>query len=155
MKNKSNVVNFKNNIMKLSDVKKKLNILENLRSELPYKTFVPEHLHVTEVSLVSKKFIDCGGTVRNERVINFQLWDANDFESKLKPNKLLDIIILSEKILGMEDLEIEVQYQDITIGKYDLNFNGENFELVNKKNCLFGARPMLDCVRKSKKNNVH
>lgn len=123
--------------MKLSEVKAQLNTLKSVCFQLPNGTFVPAHFHVTEVGLVTKKFIDCGGTIRNQTLINFQLWDANDFEHKLKPKKLLDIIILSEKILGMEDLEIEVEYQDITIGKYDLNFNGENFELVNKKTaCL-------------------
>lgn len=118
--------------MKLSEVKNTLNTLENVTFQLPNGTFVPEHFHVTEVGLVTKNFIDCGGTVRKETVVNFQLWDANDFEHRLKPKKLLDIIELSEKILGIEDLEIEVEYQDTTIGKYDLAFNGENFELINK-----------------------
>ena len=123
--------------MKLSEVKKELNTLENVTFKLPNGAFVPEHFHVTEVGLVTKKFIDCGGTVRNETVVNFQLWDANDFEHRLKPKKLLDIITMSEKVLGIEDLEIEVEYQDTTIGKYDLDFNGQNFELVNKQTaCL-------------------
>jgi len=55
----------------------------------------------------------------------------------LKPKRLLDIIQLSEKILSIEDYEIEVEHQDTTIGKYDLEFNGKNFELLNKKtDCL-------------------
>ncbi len=123
--------------MKLSEVKNHLSTLENVNFQMPNGSFVPEHFHVTEVGLVTKNFIDCGGTVRNETVVNFQLWEANDFEHRLKPKKLLDIITLSEKILGIEDFEIEVEYQDTTIGKYDLEFNGQNFELVNKKtNCL-------------------
>jgi len=37
----------------------------------------------------------------------------------------------------MEDLEIEVEYQAETIGKYDLEFNGKNFVLVSKQTaCL-------------------
>ena len=37
----------------------------------------------------------------------------------------------------MEDLEIEVEYQSDTIGKYDLGFDGENFLLLAKKTaCL-------------------
>jgi len=123
--------------MKLSEVKNQLITLESVTFQLPNGTLVPEHFHVTEVGLVTKNFIDCGGTVRNEKVVNFQLWNANDFEHRLKPKKLLDIITLSEKILGIEDYEIEVEYQDATIGKYDLEFNGENFTLVNKRtNCL-------------------
>ena len=78
--------------MKLSEVKNQLSTLETVTFQLPNGTFVPEHFHVTEVGLVTKNFIDCGGTVRNETVVNFQLWDANDFEHRLKPKKFLDII---------------------------------------------------------------
>jgi hypothetical protein len=75
--------------------------------------------------------------VRKETVVNFQLWNANDFNHRLKPKKLLNIIELSEKVLGITDFEIEVEYQDTTIGKYNLSFNGKNFELVNKQTaCL-------------------
>lgn len=123
--------------MKLSEIKKHLRIAEAVNFELEDGTKVPEHFHVTEVGIVTKQFIDCGGTVRNERVANFQLWDANDFEHRLKPGKLLSIIALSEKVLGMEDLEIEVEYQSQTIGKYDLAFNGKDFVLLAKQtDCL-------------------
>lgn len=123
--------------MKLSQIKRLLGTVETVNFQLPNGTFVPEHFHVTEVGLITKNFIDCGGTVRNETVVNFQLWDANDFEHRLKPKKLLDIIQLSEKVLGIEDFEIEVEYQNTTIGKYDLEFNGKNFELMNKQTaCL-------------------
>jgi len=123
--------------MKLSEIKKLLTTVETVNFQLPNGSFVPEHFHVTEVGLITKNFIDCGGTVRKETVVNFQLWDANDFEHRLKPQKLIHIIELSEKILGIEDYEIEVEYQDTTIGKYDLGFNGKDFELLNKKTaCL-------------------
>jgi len=123
--------------MKLSEVKNLLSQAESVNFQLKNGTMVPEHFHVTEVGVVTKHFIDCGGTVRNEKVANFQLWDANDFEHRLKANKLLDIISLSEKVLGMEDLEIEVEYQAETIGKYELSHNGENFVLLAKKTaCL-------------------
>lgn len=123
--------------MKLSEIKKQLSTLENVTFLLPNGTFVPEHFHVTEVGLITKNFIDCGGKVRNESVVNFQLWDANDFKHRLKPQRLLDIITLSERVLRIEDSEIEVEYQSETIGKYDLGFNGTNFMLLNKKTaCL-------------------
>lgn len=123
--------------MKISEIKKHLSTAEAVNFELQNGTLVPEHFHVTEVGVVTKHFIDCGGTVRNEKVANFQLWDANDYEHRLKPQKLLNIIALSEKVLGMEDLDIEVEYQSETIGKYDLEFNGENFVLSPKQTaCL-------------------
>jgi hypothetical protein len=123
--------------MKLSQIKTILETVETVNFKLPNGNFVPEHFHVTEVGLITKSFIDCGGTVRKETVVNFQLWDANDFEHRLKPNKLLNIINLSEKVLGIEDFEIEVEYQDTTIGKYDLDFDGKDFMLLNKQTaCL-------------------
>jgi hypothetical protein len=123
--------------MKLSEIKKHLSTATGVTFQLPNGTFVPEHFHVTEVGMITKNFIDCGGIVRKESVVNFQLWDANDFEHRLKAQKLLNIIALSEKVLGLEDLEIEVEYQDNTIGKYDLDYNGETFLLLNKQTaCL-------------------
>jgi Family of unknown function (DUF6428) len=123
--------------MKLSEVKEHLLAADVVNFELQDGTLVPEHFHVTEVGVITKHFIDCGGTVRTEKMANFQLWDANDFDHRLKPQKLLNIIALSEKALGMEDLEIEVEYQEGTIGKYDLGLNGDNFVLLTKQtNCL-------------------
>jgi hypothetical protein len=118
--------------MKLSEIKAYLAQAESVNFQLENGTPVPEHFHVTEVGVVTKDFIDCGGTVRHEKVANFQLWDANDFEHRLKAGKLLNIISLSEKVLAMEDLEIEVEYQAQTIGKYDLGYDGKNFLLIAK-----------------------
>ncbi|MBP2616221.1 DUF6428 family protein [Chryseobacterium jejuense] len=118
--------------MKLSEIKAILPTLANVEFQLENGDFVPEHFHITEVGTVTKHFIDCGGKVRHEKVVNFQLWNANDFEHRLKPGKLLNIINLSEEKLGIEDDEIEVEYQNTTIGKYDLEFNGKTFVLKNK-----------------------
>jgi hypothetical protein len=118
--------------MKLSNVKEILPTLENVEFQLENGTFVPEHFHVTEVGQITKNFIDCGGVIRAEKVVNFQLWNANDYQHRLKPAKLLHIIKLSEDQLAIEDAEIEVEYQNETIGKYDLEFNGKNFVLKNK-----------------------
>src|SRR5690606_39321042 len=78
--------------------------------------------HVTEVGQISKKFIDCGGTIRDEKAVNFQLWYSTDNDHRLEAEKLKKIIALSEDKLGLEDAEIEVEYQQGTIGKFILNF---------------------------------
>lgn len=123
--------------MKLSKIKAILPTLENVAFQLENGAFVPVHFHVTEVGQITKNFIDCGGVIRTEKVVSFQLWHANDFEHRLKPAKLLHIIKLSEEKLGIEDAEIEVEYQTGTIGKYDLDFNGANFVLKHKQTaCL-------------------
>ncbi len=137
--------------MKLSEVKNILQTIDGVSFVLPNGTQVPAHFHVTEIGLIHKHFIDCGGTTRNEKVVNFQLWDANDYEHRLKPQKLLNIIALSEKQLGIEDLEIEVEYQSDTIGKYGLDFNGESFLLTQKKTaCLASDQCGLPVVNENK-----
>lgn len=118
--------------MKLSEVKVALEGLERVDFQFEDGSFVAENFHVTEVGQVEKKFIDCGGVVRFEKKVSFQLWNANDFEHRLKAGKLLNIIRLSERKLEIEDGEIEVEVQGKdTIGKYHLGFNGSNFVLLN------------------------
>lgn len=128
--------------MKLSEIKNELKKLNTIAFKLPNGDLVPNHFHVTEVGKVTKHFIDCGGTLREEQVANFQLWEANDYDHRLHPEKLVHIIELSEKKLQIPDLEIEVEYQmKETIGKFSLDFDGEYFLLVSK---------LTDCLAKDK-----
>ena len=123
--------------MKISEFKKALESTQELTFLLPNGNVVPSHFHVTEIGQITKNFIDCGGVIRTERTVNFQLWNTDDYEHRLKPTKLLNIIKLSEEKLKIEDAEIEVEYQSTTIGKYDLEFNGNHFTLKNKQTtCL-------------------
>jgi hypothetical protein len=123
--------------MILSELKNKLKALDAINFIKPNGELVPKHFHITEVGLTTKNFIDCGGTIREEKYVNFQLWEANDIDHRLAPIKLLNIIDLSEKALGIKDLEIEIEYQAATIGRYGLEFNGKDFLLTNKQtNCL-------------------
>lgn len=119
--------------MKLSEIKNHLSTLKNIAFKLPNGVLLQPHFHVTEVGKITKDFIDCGGKVRSETIINFQLWEENDYDHRLHPEKLVGIIEMSEKIFKFDDLEIEVEYQGKeTIGKYDLDFDGTNFLLISK-----------------------
>ncbi|HEX8516570.1 MAG TPA: DUF6428 family protein [Bacteroidia bacterium] len=123
--------------MKLSEFKKELAGLSNVNFIQPDGMPVPVHFHITEMGLTTKNFIDCGGTVREEKVVNFQLWEANDTDHRLTPGKLSGIISLSEKVLGIEDQEVEVEYQTNTIGRYGVEFKDGSFVLLAKKtDCL-------------------
>ena len=123
--------------MKISEMKEALTGLAAVIFRLPDGTPLPAHFHVTEVGLVSKHFVDCGGVERRETVANFQLWEAGDYDHRLAPQKFLHILQLSEKLLGREDLDIEVEYQQATIGKFGLAFNGTDFQLIAKQTaCL-------------------
>lgn len=127
--------------MKLNEFKTKLKELNTITFELPDGTFVPPHFHVTEVGSVIKNFIDCGGTIRNEKTVSLQLWEENDYNHRLHPEKLLAIIELSEEKLGLTNEEIEVEYQGETIGKYGIEMKGNNF--------LFTSLT-TDCLAKDK-----
>lgn len=123
--------------MTLSEFKYTLKTTDDLNFKLSDGRAVPQHFHITEAGLVTKHFIDCGGQTRTEKKINFQIWVANDYNHRLNSKKLLDIIAISQKILGDEDLEIEIEYQTDTLGKYGLVYNDEYFVLTTKKaDCL-------------------
>jgi hypothetical protein len=137
--------------MKLSEIKKILKSIDSIGFQLPNGTLVSSHFHVTEVGKVTKDFIDCGGKVRNETVINFQLWEQNDYDHRLHPEKLSNIIELSEKMFSFEDLEIEVEYQgEETIGKYNLDFDGINFLLTSKVTACLALEACGISVEKTK-----
>ncbi|WP_306013058.1 MULTISPECIES: DUF6428 family protein [unclassified Allomuricauda] len=123
--------------MKLEEVKSALAQLDTIAFQLPNGELVPNHFHVTEVGKVTKHFIDCGGTVRHEELVNFQLWNANDYDHRLHPEKLVNIIALSQKTLDICNLEVEVEYQGQTIEKFSLDFDGTHFLLTTKQtDCL-------------------
>ncbi len=116
--------------MKLSEFKKQLETLTEINFVLPNGTQVPAHFHITEVGQIKKQFIDCGGTVRSENTIGLQLWQSVDLWHRLEPQKLHNIIELSEQKLGIGDHEIEIEYQADTIGKYSVEFNNGVFQLT-------------------------
>lgn len=111
--------------MKLSEFKNKLETLEKIKFQLPDTSFVPEHFHITEVGRIQRHFVDCGGQERTENHVNFQLWVADDFDHRLSTEKLKSIISKGEKVLGLPDSEIEIEYQGATIQKF-----GERFKMV-------------------------
>lgn len=127
--------------MTISQLKSQLSAFPTLLFQLPDGTSVPAHFHVTEVGEVTKHFIDCGGTQRVEKVASLQLWSTNDYNHRLHPEKLVKIVELAEKQLGLGNLDVEVEYQGPdTIAKYRL-VAGENGTLL-----LTGKQ--TDCLAK-------
>ena len=95
--------------MNLQELKKSLEQLEEVTFVLPNGTHVPPHFHVTEVGKSSKHYVDCGGTVREEEAVTFQLWSANDYDHRIQPQKILDIIGIAEQTLGLDNLDWPVR----------------------------------------------
>ena len=125
--------------MTLTEFKAALNGQDNLTFRLPDGSKVPAHFHLTEIGKVHKEFIDCGNTFRTETSVSLQLWYSIDLAHRLKADKAIKIVEMAEQRFETQGLDIEVEYQGATIGKYGLDFNGSTFLLTNKKTaCLAG-----------------
>jgi hypothetical protein len=123
--------------MKISDFKSQLASMQSLSFRLPNGESIPAHFHITEVGKVTKNYIDCGGTVREESKVNFQLWIANDTDHRLDPSKLLGIIELANPLIGTQDLDIEFEYQGDTICKYGVqSILGQFVLTATQTDCL-------------------
>lgn len=123
--------------MKLSQFKNQLANLEQLDFVLQNGQKVPSHFHITEVGMTTKQFTDCGNTFRISKTATFQLWTSVDFYHRLEPKKVLAIISSTENMFAGEDLDIEIEYQQETIGKFGLDFTDNQFVLTNTKtDCL-------------------
>ncbi|MFM1893042.1 MAG: hypothetical protein RIQ90_208 [Bacteroidota bacterium] len=116
--------------MKLSEFKSSLSEVTQLKLMLPNGTPIPAHFHVTELALISKNFIDCGGVARVERKVTFQLWVANDFDHRLTSFKWLGIIKKGELDYGLTDEPVEIEYQGQTIERYGISFSEGVFHLT-------------------------
>ncbi len=127
--------------MKLSELKNHLSELDSFQITLPNGEFIPAHFHITEVGLITRDFIDCGGTRRTEQWINMQLWTAEDFDHRLAPSKLLGILEMAQDQLELDDLSIEMEYQSGTIGRFGVDFDNGIFKLSAKH---------TDCLAKEK-----
>lgn len=127
--------------MKISTFKQHLQNISELKFTLPNNHSVEPHFHITEAGLVTKHFVDCGGTIRMEKSVTFQMWVAEDTDHRLSPQKLLNIIAIAEPLFGSEDLEVEVEYQMDTIGKFGVEVKDGELFLTNK---------FTDCLAKDK-----
>lgn len=123
--------------MKLSEFKRHLATVQDFQIFEPNGQPVPSHFHLTEMGLVQKHFIDCGGMERREQLVSFQLWVATDTDHRLLPQKVLKIIDMGERLLPREDLDVEVEYQGVTVGRFEIDFKNGHFLLLPKQTaCL-------------------
>tara|TARA_R100000908_G_scaffold29628_1_gene13451 strand:- start:16 stop:465 length:450 start_codon:yes stop_codon:yes gene_type:complete len=105
---------------------KQTNIVGDLLFEVDGGSIIPPYFHITEMGLKNKYFVDCGGTVRTESFITFQVWTAEDFNHRLAPTKLLELITKNEGLFNKPNLEVEIEYQTNTLGSYTLELDPNN-----------------------------
>jgi len=106
--------------MKTSELKQHLanHPDHHLQFILPEGDLIPLHAHITEVGRVDKTFLDCGATVRKVSYLCLQSWVADDEDHRLPAGKLAEIIERAAPILGSDDLEVELEYEDGVISQF-------------------------------------
>ena len=149
--------------MKLSEVMQILSEHPNahMRFALPDGSFVPPHAHVTEAARIDKKFVDCGGTFREESYCRLQTWVADDIDHRLTAGKLFGILKKAQPILLTEDLEVDVEHEVTFISQFPLSrveANDHEITLrlsVRHTACLAPEKccpPQLDVVKLGKRS---
>ena len=86
--------------------------------QLPNDKTVPQSFHITEVGLVSKTFIDCGGKVHTVQTCQLQAWIGPDVDHRIEAGKMADILKISAAIVPNDALDLEVEYEDDIISQY-------------------------------------
>ena len=107
------------------------------RLQLPDASAVPISFHITEVALMHKTFIDCGGTLRENKSCQLQAWVGPDDDHRIASGKMADILALAAPFLSDEELPLEIEYEQSSISQFAVEsaLVGETavtFQLANK-----------------------
>ena len=128
--------------MTLQEFYSQLDYTNELSFALPNGTKVPAHFHITEVGQLDRFFLDCGGVMRKESVVNLQMYTAEDYDHRLTLPKLKGILEASTQQLQLRGVaELRVEYQGATIEVYGLSHDGYQFILTALQ---------TDCLAKDK-----
>lgn len=92
----------------------------NFRIRLPDGEPVPQSFHVTEVGLVRKTFLDCGGTLRESATCQLQVWIGPDYDHRIETGKMAAILEKAKACLPDESVPVEVEYEDRVISQYTI-----------------------------------
>ncbi len=84
---------------------------KGIQFQLYSGAFLAAHAHVSEAARIEKRFIDCGGVLRNDRFCRLQTWVADDVDHRLSAAKLLGILDKAKGILESEDLDVDVEHE--------------------------------------------
>src|SRR4051812_18259434 len=118
----------------------------NVRFTLPGGARIPAHAHVTEVALLSKKFVDCGGTFRTDSLCRLQTWVADDLHHRLNAGTLLKILNKAASFLETDDIEVDIEHELERITQFPL----ESAEANGNELLLGLAERHTDCLAKEK-----
>ena len=132
--------------MKLKQLKALLDANPNKQFfiQLPDTKQVPVSFHVTEVGLVNKTFIDCGGKVHSVQTCQLQVWVGDDIDHRLETGKLATILGIARSIVPDDDIDLEIEYEDALISQYPITEAVVSEEAVT----LYLTTKHTDCLAK-------
>ena len=127
-----------------------------LRFILPDGGRVPDHVHITEVGRVDREFLDCGGEHRKTSFCCLQAWVADDTGHRLSAGKLAAIIARALEPLGLENLPVELEYEDGLISQFPVvsvgagevvtvHLGTKHTDCLAKEICLPPSAGSADC----------
>lgn len=115
---------------------------------LPDGDQVPAHFHITEVGHITKRFIDCGGTLHDRTdTCLLQTWVSDaDPDHRLDSRTFAKILDLGAQVLPHDEMPVELEYEDCAVSQYPISaakLNGDSIELqLGEKHA--------DCLAKEK-----
>jgi hypothetical protein len=117
-----------------------------VRFHIPSGQPVPAHAHVTEVALIDKKFVDCGGTFRSQSLCRLQTWVSDDYDHRLNAGTLLKILEKGASFLQTEDIEVDVEHELDYITQFPI----ASAEANDSEMVIQLASRHTDCLAKEK-----
>ena len=103
------------------------------RFVLPNGDYIPAHAHVTEVGLVVRSFIDCGGLTGKEEKILLQAHVGDDTDHRLGSERFAKILQLGNRVIPNADLDVDVEYDCCVVAQYPIakaTPDGEHLNLI-------------------------
>jgi len=118
---------------------------KQFRLVLPSANAVPVCFHITEVAYIQKRFIDCGGRLHTTHTCQLQAWVWTDTDHRLLAGKMADVLNIAKKVLPEgQDLDIEIEYEDVTISQYPVT----GYKVTDYAVTLTLAYKHTDCLAK-------
>lgn len=82
---------------------------------LPNGEKVPASFHITDLGVVQKHLIDCGGQTRTEEQVHLQLWTGKDVDHRVTTDTANFILDQSQSVIDRikdpKSAEVLVEYQ--------------------------------------------
>lgn len=149
--------------MKLREFKEILANNKNKRFliQLPNQKNIPQSFHITEVGLIKKEFIDCGGSIHKTEACQLQAWIGADVDHKIETEKMLSILKKSESIINDDSINLEIEYEDNIISQYPvsqaivtddavtLELSLKHTDCLAKEQCLPKSSDQVGCCGNS------